>query len=262
MNDKYLQSSGKFSVSSQVFYDDFHKKSEPLRKVPKYGEFSLKYHLAAYSPHLKKGKSVLDIGCGASSMSFYAASKGCEVTGIDVSVKAIEAARIAAKNLGYKNIDFKNIDLFSLDKQYDIIVLSEVLEHMPDDQSALKKICSLLRSRGKLLMSVPLQSAPLHRIYLKMYGNDPFDIRVGHLRRYDVKTIEQLLNDSGFEVLEMHENEGLLRNWLFNGKVGSIFMKLNRGRLVKSFVSFLDENVFCPMFGYSDVILVAEKKYL
>jgi len=245
--------------STNTFYDEFHSETKPLKKIPRDDDFSLKYHISAYNEFFKSGLRVLDVGCGGAAMSFYAASKGCIVTGIDASGKAIEAGKEAARRLELKNIVFKNISLFDIESEFDLIILNEVMEHMPNDSAALKKIHGLLSSEGKLLLSVPLEGAPLHKIYKYIFDYDPFDKKVGHLRRYKTTSLQCLLQEHNFEVMKIFENEGLLRNWLFNDKIGRVFMKLNRGAFIKKTISLVDEKIFCPLFGYSDVILIAKK---
>lgn len=247
------------TLETSQFYDEFHANTKPLKRIPKSSDFSFKYHIAAYGPHLQKNCEVLDIGCGGGAMSLYAASRGCNVTGIDVSDVALNANRIAAKNFHLSNVKFLAQDFMQIDsKKFDTIILTEVLEHIPNDKEALQKINALLSPGGHLLMSVPLDSAPLHRIYLKLSGVDKFDERVGHLRRYSQHSISNLIKEAGFEIISVKENEGLLRNWLFNDKIGQFFMRLNRGPLTR-LTSFVDDYIFTPLFGASDVIVVAKK---
>ena len=82
---------------------------------------------------------------------------------------------------------------------------------------------------------------------------------MGHLRRYNAVQIFNLLHETGFELVEFKLCEGYLRNWLYNDNLGQFFMKFNRW-FMKDIVTFVDDKFFTPIFGESDIIVVARKK--
>jgi SAM-dependent methyltransferase len=241
-------------------YEEFHKDTVAQKRVPKETDFSLVNHLPIYSKYIEVGNKVLDIGCGAGPFSIYAAYKGAIVKGIDLSERAINENQKAKEYLKLETLSFEKEDFLEYSDQaiYDVVMLTEVLEHLPDDKLALMKINSLLKNGGYLLMSVPSVNAPLHKKYLKKYGKDPFDERVGHLRRYDKDGIITLLLETGFQIVEHKLCEGYLRNWLFNDNVGKRFMKFNRW-FISRIVTVLDDRIFTPIWGESDIIIVAKK---
>lgn len=71
---------------------------------------------------------------------------------------------------------------------FDLVLLSEVLEHIPDDTAALREIVRVLRPGGHLVISVPHPPAPIH---------DSEHVREG----YSIKELTDLLAKCGFEVL-------------------------------------------------------------
>ena len=97
---------------------------------------------------------ILDLGCGGGLISEGLSKKGANVTGIDFVKDNINIARIHAKksnlNIDYKTLDFENEKISS---KYDIIVIFEVLEHLSDWKSFIKKIQSNLKSNGVLIIS-------------------------------------------------------------------------------------------------------------
>lgn len=98
-----------------------------------------------------KGKSVLDIGCGGGVLSEEFAKAGAEVTGIDLSVTAIETAKRHATKMGL-HIDYRvsSIKDFLKDrpKKFDIIVCAEVLEHLDDVEGFLAEAVKPLKKGG------------------------------------------------------------------------------------------------------------------
>jgi SAM-dependent methyltransferase len=246
---------------SQELYEEFHKNTRMTTKIVKDNDFELIHHLSIYRKYIQKGNKVLDVGCGAAPMSLYFASKGVRVKGIDLSQRAIAENLKAKEYFKFDNLEFSCEDFMEYADYatYDVVMMTEVLEHLPDDKGSLQKINKLLKDDGYLLMSVPSSNAPLHKKYVKKYGKDPFDERVGHLRRYNAVQIFNLLYETGFELVEFKLCEGYFRNWLYNDNIGHFFMKFNR-LFVHNIVTFLDDNFFTPIFGESDIIIVAKKK--
>lgn len=249
----------KYSETREL-YEEFHKDTSFSRSIPQMTDFTLINHLPIYRKYISPGQDILDIGCGAGPFSLYAASVGARVKGIDLSARAIAADRKSAEYLGLPDLEFVNEDFMTyMDAEvYDVIMLTEVLEHLPDDGKALEKIRSLLKKNGVLLMSVPSVNAPLHIRYVDKYGKDPFDERVGHLRRYDAVTIFNLLHSTGYSLIEFKLCEGYLRNWLFNDSFGHSLMRFNRS-FVRRIVSFIDDKFFVPLWGESDIVIAAQK---
>ncbi|MDC0232364.1 bifunctional 2-polyprenyl-6-hydroxyphenol methylase/3-demethylubiquinol 3-O-methyltransferase UbiG [Pelagibacteraceae bacterium] len=103
--------------------------------------------------HLDKMK-ILDLGCGGGLISEELSKIGANVTGIDFIKENINMARTHAiknkLNIDYKTLDFENEKINS---KFDIIVIFEVLEHLSDWKSFIKKIQSNLKSNGVLIIS-------------------------------------------------------------------------------------------------------------
>jgi 2-polyprenyl-3-methyl-5-hydroxy-6-metoxy-1,4-benzoquinol methylase len=87
---------------------------------------------------LKKNASVLEIGCGIGQVTGLVAKylTGGSVTAVDISPANIERARLRLRSSG--NIEFLVSDMsdFSSGKQFDFVILPDVLEHIPADQHA------------------------------------------------------------------------------------------------------------------------------
>lgn len=101
-----------------------------------------------------KNLEILDLGCGGGLTSEPLSRLGGKVTGIDFVKKNIEIAKKHAKISDLK-IDYIHEDLETmfLKKKYDVILILEVLEHLDDWESILKKIKKNLKPRGKIIIS-------------------------------------------------------------------------------------------------------------
>ena len=98
--------------------------------------------------------NVLDLGCGGGLTSESLARLGADVTGIDFIKKNIEVAKkhafISKLKINYLNKDLEKI---KLTQKYDLILLLEVIEHLEDWPSLIKKISQSLKPKGKLIIS-------------------------------------------------------------------------------------------------------------
>lgn len=101
-----------------------------------------------------KGLSILDIGCGGGILAEPLARMGAEVTGLDATAQAIAAAKQHAKQSGLK-IDYRlsTIERFKPNRKYDVVVASEVLEHVADAESFLTHAAALVRPGGVLVIT-------------------------------------------------------------------------------------------------------------
>ena len=99
---------------------------------------------------------VLDVGCGNGFLSYDMAKKAEEVTGIDIERREIKFKR--------DNLRFIFSDALSYDfkDRFDVIVLSNVLEHIEKRQEFLTKIKKLA---PKILIRVPM----LNRDWISLY---------------------------------------------------------------------------------------------
>ena len=97
---------------------------------------------------------ILDVGCGGGLISEGLSKIGANVTGVDFVKENIKIARMHAQknnlNVDYRSLDFENEKIIS---KFDIIVIFEVLEHLSDWKSFIKKIQSNLKSNGVLIIS-------------------------------------------------------------------------------------------------------------
>jgi len=129
-----------------------------------------------------KNKKILDIGCETSTYIGECFIKNNEVTFTDLLKESIEKIK-------YENCKTAIFDLTKKNKlpkeYYDIIICADVLEHIEEEDKALKNIYKLLKKGGYLIFTSPT--------YSKHYGTH--DKEIGHFRRYDKKDIIRISKD-------------------------------------------------------------------
>ena len=101
-----------------------------------------------------RGKTALDVGCGAGLLAEALARLGASVTGIDASPEVIMVAREHAAAMGLA-IDYLQGDVQHLDGTFDLITCMEVIEHVADPAAFVKALAARLTPDGLLVMSTP-----------------------------------------------------------------------------------------------------------
>lgn len=114
-----------------------------------------KYH-DFFVKRIQPEEQVLDIGCGYGSLAYDIAAKAkAHVVGIDLNPQNIEKAR---QKFGHPNIEYYVGDALGKDlpeKTFDVVVLSNVLEHLPERSEFLKKVQATIQPK-RILIRVPL----------------------------------------------------------------------------------------------------------
>ena len=100
-------------------------------------------------------KEILDFGGGTGLLALPLVKQAKSVTLVDISEKMLEQARLKAEQQDIKNIQFLEQDLLKnpLEQEFDFIVVSRVLHHMPDLDAALSLFHQHLRENGQLLIA-------------------------------------------------------------------------------------------------------------
>jgi ubiquinone/menaquinone biosynthesis C-methylase UbiE len=152
-----------------------------------------------------RGHKILEVGCRAGNLTQFF-HDGNEVVGIDVDRNALVEFE---KRLGLKShwVDVDSEDLPFTDGQFDIVVFSEVMEHLRFPQKALKEIARVLQPGGRLVGSVP--NAFRLRNRLKFLAGKPFESDPSHLRSYSHTLVRRELGGH-FKDIEIHPVSGHL----------------------------------------------------
>ncbi|MFA6066858.1 MAG: class I SAM-dependent methyltransferase [Candidatus Babeliaceae bacterium] len=134
------------------YFEDIKCGNPNQHSVEKYKCLNLIKHIT--------NKTMLDIGCNTGYNSIFAAYAAKHVTGIDISLEAIETAS-AYNNLVYKhaNLDFYAGDFYSMseDQQFDVILAASILHYQINDGDLMignfiDKCYNLLTPGGVLIL--------------------------------------------------------------------------------------------------------------
>lgn len=157
------------------------------------------------------GKTVLEIGCGIGNLTQYFLRSSAKVIGIDTSSFFIQHLRIDCPGTEIHHFDITDDKVISLcDKKIDAVVSVNVLEHVRDDEKALRNIHALLQPGGHLLLFVPALSW--------LFGT--LDENVSHYRRYGRKDLRDKVERNGFIVEKAFFSNFLgIFGWFINGRI-------------------------------------------
>jgi 2-polyprenyl-3-methyl-5-hydroxy-6-metoxy-1,4-benzoquinol methylase len=109
---------------------------------------------AGFREHSRTDISILDVGCGsASHLGLPLARMGYRLTGVDMHEPSINVAR--AKAHGLDNTNFICGAVEDIPDEFDVVILSEVLEHVLEPARLLAASMPRLRSDGLLIITVP-----------------------------------------------------------------------------------------------------------
>lgn len=153
-------------------------------------------------PYIPVGSRVLEIGCGRGRTgALLASTLGCEVTGVELNpVVAREAeVRLARVLAG----DFQSLEIGG---RFDVVLALELFEHLPDAESALAKMRSLLRPGGRLVLSVP--NVGHHSVVGDLLAGRWDYLPIGllcytHFRFFTRRTLADWLRLAGFQRFEI-----------------------------------------------------------
>ncbi|MEI6886865.1 MAG: class I SAM-dependent methyltransferase [bacterium] len=131
---------------------------------------------------------ILDVGCGTGG-NFKLLSEFGDITGVEPDRFAFEQAKSKKLSKTLINGDFilcKELE----NKKFDLIVLTDVLEHIEKDELALSKIRNMLLPNGSLLITVPAN--------MNLWSKH--DTTHHHFRRYSFNELKRKLLGANFKI--------------------------------------------------------------
>ncbi len=165
----------------------------------------------------KEGEKILDLGCGTGYYLFLLSSLpvNLDLTGLDHDKKALDEAKATLDNRKIKFVLGDSHILPFKDNSFDKVVASEVLEHLENDERALREIFRILKPNGIVVISAPSINYPffwdplnwiLQRLFKTHVRSGFFSgIWSGHLRLYLLESLKKKFEKINFKVLVAEE---------------------------------------------------------
>ena len=219
------------------------------------------------------GEQVLDLGCGFGRHAFEAYRRGAHVVAVDRSLdevaqvtamfKAMAAEGEAPAGTAARAVRADLLALPFPDASFDVVMASEVLEHIPGDEMAMAEIARVVRPGGRVAVTVP-RFWP-ERVCWAL-SNDYHDVAGGHVRIYRGDVLAERLQRAGLVPNGSHHAHALhAPYWWLNCALGkeSLPSRTYHRMLVwdimrKPLVTRVAEQVLNPVLGKS-LVMYAEK---
>ena len=161
----------------------------PKHRLTKYHNF--------FTDNINSTDVVLDVGCGNGFNSYRIAEKAKKVVGVDFNEDYILFAR---KNYKRKNLEFLNQDIMDFDNKmkFDVIILSNVLEHIENRIKFLKEIS---RKGNKILIRIPMIDRSWLVLYKKEMGIEYRSDKT-HYIEYTLKSFLEEIRKTGLRMVD------------------------------------------------------------
>ncbi|TQL03669.1 methyltransferase domain-containing protein [Cellulomonas sp. SLBN-39] len=151
-------------------------------------------------------KTVLDIGCATGYLAQALTARGCTVSGVEMDPTAAEAARPHLAQLVVGDLTQLDLAAELAPHTYDVIVLGDVLEHLPEPVPVLRSVTSLLAPGGSVVISVPNVAHGSVRLALlqgRWEYRDRGLLDSTHLRFLTRTSLRALVRDAGLTVVDL-----------------------------------------------------------
>lgn len=151
-------------------------------------------------------KEVLELGCSTGYLTKKLKENNCVVDVLEIDPDDLKKAKEFARSAFLGDLD--NEEVFkTLTKKYDVIISSDVLEHLKNPDKVLKKFKSNLKANGRILISMPNIACWSMRRELFFKGNFEYQesgiLDKTHLRFFTFNTIQKLIKQSGYNNFKM-----------------------------------------------------------
>jgi ubiquinone/menaquinone biosynthesis C-methylase UbiE/uncharacterized protein YbaR (Trm112 family) len=205
-----------------VFLDDETIAGEPQHSGQRsyfdaefrgYERYSLENWRAAYIDRLRtagifhdSAAPLVDVGVGGAGYTVIEAARaGIPAIGCDISLEGLRSAHsfaaaqgVAARTL-WVRCSAERLPLAS--DSVGAALAIAVLEHVPDDDSALRELARVLRRGGRAWITVPHAMRHISPIFRR--ANRRHDRRLGHLRRYEAESLIERAGIVGLEPVDV-----------------------------------------------------------
>jgi 2-polyprenyl-3-methyl-5-hydroxy-6-metoxy-1,4-benzoquinol methylase len=169
----------------------------------------------ALAQAIGRPRRVLDVGCGVGLNGSVAKRRGAHVTGLEIAPRSIARAREALDEVLALDITSDaSIEGGLRGQSFDLMLFGDVLEHVTDPASVLRRLLPYVEDEGHVIVSLPnIASWPVR---LKLLSGHFDYTRSGilddtHLRFFTRDSAARLVEEAGLEVLRVEQNPMLVR---------------------------------------------------
>lgn len=174
-------------------------------------------------------RRIVDIGCGNGYLAGLLADRGFDVIGIEPSADGIAQARAAHPTVRFEELPVDSELGARIGEDFDVVIATEVIEHLPAPRTLLRAGLQLLRPGGRMLISTPYHGY-LKNLALSVAGAWDKHFKVdwdgGHIKFFSKKTLGRMALECGFESVEFAYAGRTV--WLWKSMIAVAFKSASR----------------------------------
>lgn len=158
----------------------------------------------AIARHFPGARNLLEVGCGTGFVlaGIAAAFPALTLAGSEAASEGLAFAAARAPGASLMQMDARRIPFRD---EFDVVCVFDVIEHIEDDRAVLSELRATATPGGGVLITVPQ-----HRALWSEY-----DVRAGHLRRYDARELRSKVLEAGLEIVRMTSFVALLLPFMY-----------------------------------------------
>lgn len=187
---------------------DYYLKDKVKNEIMRQKLVNIYTSINSYIKKKKAKIEIADLGCGYGIISLPLLYWGYKVTCVDMNFVSLTRLKNLIKNDSNVRkrcqLINKSIEEYETNKKFDVIILTEVIEHIADPDTIISKVYSLLKPNGILILSLPngFGSYELFFDWPLIVWRKIFHIKTipghYHVNFFTLGKIRSLLNTSGF----------------------------------------------------------------
>lgn len=205
-------------------------------------------------------RAILDAGCGRGDYTFYLAGRfpDAQVHGVDIDEARVDRNRRMAEQLGFENVTFEKADLVSakFSTPFDLIISIDVLEHIAQQEQALRNLAGLLTPQGRVFYHIPTartKPVPFSRS-LRGFHEWADEEHVAEDRSAD--DFVNLMRRSGYEITQTHRTFGY-----FTGELATSLFNIPYQNTLKNKVLQAMLSPICRVLALADALQLERTRY-
>jgi O-antigen biosynthesis protein len=155
-------------------------------------------------------KQVVDFGCATGYFAQLLAQQHCIVTGVEINPEAAKVAQQYCQSVIVADLDFVSVQEILPNRQFDVAVFGDVLEHLRNPWQILRDTKEILAEDGYVVASIPNIAHGAIRLALLQgqFEYTEFGILDNtHLRFFTRKTVQDLLENSGYLLKDLERTK-------------------------------------------------------
>ncbi|MDP8980171.1 MAG: class I SAM-dependent methyltransferase [Acidobacteriota bacterium] len=164
---------------------------------------------------LPRGITVLDAGCGSGVHGAEIKRlHGHRVTGVDLSAASIVKARTRIDEAHVGDVTRPEAYPFYGQAQFDVIVFSDILEHICDPRDVVGRHLPLLRAGGRFLISIPniaIWNVRFGLLFGRFDYHETGTMDKTHLRFFTQRTFREFAQAAGLRIVKQRPSPGVAR---------------------------------------------------